>query len=128
MRLLLDTHIALWAVIGSRALPARAAEAILAADEVFVSVATLWEIAIKHALAKGSMPVSAAQALTAFEEAGYARLDIRPAHALRVELLPPIHRDPFDRLLVAQAQAEPLILLTADPVLAGYGTAVMNTG
>ena len=74
------------------------------------------------------MPVSAAQALTAFEEPGYGRLDIRPAHALRVEALPPIHPDPFDRLRVAQAQAEPLILLTADSALAGCGTAVMHTG
>ena len=125
MRLLLDTHIALWAVVGSKALPARAAEAILAADEVFVSVASLWEIAIKRALGKGSMPVTAAQALRAFDDAGYQRLDIRPAHALRVEALPSLHRDPFDRLLVAQAQTEPLLLLTADPALAGYGAAVM---
>ena len=60
MRVLLDTHIALWAVVGSRRLAPRAKEAILAADEVFVSVASLWEIAIKHGLGKGDMPVSAA--------------------------------------------------------------------
>lgn len=125
MRLLLDTHIALWAVVGSPALPARAADAIMAADEVFVSVCSLWEIAIKRSLSKASMPITAAQALAAFDDAGYLRLDIRPAHALRVEALPALHRDPFDRLLVAQAQAEPLLLLTADPLLARYGSAVM---
>ena len=76
-------------------------QAILAADEVFVSTASLWEIAIKHSLGCGDMPVSCAQALHAFESAGYSRLDIKPRHALRVEQLVPIHHDPFDRLLVA---------------------------
>lgn len=124
MRILLDTHIALWAVVDSPLLPAAAARRILAADEVLVSAASVWEIAIKHALGRGDMPVSSAQALRAFQDAGYRLLDIRPEHAVRVEALPPIHRDPFDRLLVAQAQTEPLRLITADTVLGAYGELV----
>lgn len=126
MRVLLDTHIALWAVTQSPLLPPKAEAAIVAAQEVFVSVASLWEIAIKHALGKGRMPVSAAQALQAFTDAGYSVLDIRPEHALQVEALPPIHHDPFDRLLVAQALAEPLILVTRDAAIARYGSALMT--
>ena len=125
MRLLLDTHIALWAVTDSALLPRQAEAAILAADEVFVSAASLWEVAIKHALGRGDMPVSSPQALLAFIEAGYRLLDIKPAHVVRVETLPPLHKDPFDRLLVAQALEEPLTLITSDQVLGGYSPAVV---
>ena len=125
MRILLDTHIALWAVVGSRALPARARQAILAADDVFVSVASVWELAIKHAIGKDEMPVSAGQAVQAFEDAGYQLLDIRLPHVVRVEQLPLLHKDPFDRLLVAQAHVEPLTLITADEHIGRYGGPVM---
>ena len=128
MRVLLDTHIALWAVTGSPLLPRQAETAILAADEVFVSVASLWEVAIKHALGRGDMPVSSPQAMRAFIDAGYRLLDIKPAHAVRVETLPPLHRDPFDRLLVAQALEEPLTLVTADLLLGGYSPAIVVAG
>lgn len=124
MRLLLDTHIALWAVADDRRLPARARELITEpANEVFVSVANLWEIAIKHALARGGvndMPISAQQARGYFREAGYVVLDIIPAHAVAVEGLPQLHADPFDRMLIAQALAEPLRLLTHDARAARY--------
>lgn len=128
MRLLLDTHIALWAVTGSERLPPQAEALILAADEVLVSTASLWEIAIKHALGRGDMPVSAAQALQAFQDAGYTLLDVCPAHAVQVGSLPPLHKDPFDRLLVAQALIEPLTLVTADVVVGQYSSAVVNVG
>jgi PIN domain nuclease of toxin-antitoxin system len=124
VRLLLDTHIALWAVTRSPLLPASAAALILEADEVWVSAASVWEIAIKHALARGDMPVSSAVARHAFSEAGFKWLDITAQHAAAVEALPPVHRDPFDRLLVAQAQTEPLILVTADAAWAAYGPGV----
>ena len=101
-------------------------QAILAADEVFVSTASLWEIAIKHSLGRGDMPVTSAQALHAFENAGYSLLDIKPRHALRVEQLAPIHRDPFDRLLVAQAFVEPMTLITRDATVARYSDAIMQ--
>ena len=126
MRLLLDTHIALWAVTGSRHLGDMAERMILEADDIFVSNASLWEISIKHALGKGGMPVSSAQALEAFARAGYRQLDIKAEHVVRVEGLPPIHRDPFDRLLVAQALSEPLTLLTRDPTLGKYSDALIR--
>jgi PIN domain nuclease of toxin-antitoxin system len=125
MRLLLDTHVALWAVTGSRRLSPKAKQPILEADEVHVSAATLWEIAIKHSLGRGDMPVSAAQALQAFVDAGYKLLPIKPEHAVRVEDLPAIHNDPFDRLLVAQAQFEPMALTTSDRVVGLYGGHIM---
>lgn len=124
MRVLLDTHIALWAVVGSRRLDPRAKAAILAADEVLVSAASIWEIAIKHRLGRGDMPVSSAQALQAFTDAGFDLLNIRPEHALAVEQLAPIHNDPFDRMLVAQALVEPATLITRDTLVASYSTAI----
>lgn len=128
MRLLLDTHIALWAVTGSALLPRQAEAAILAADEIYVSAASVWEIAIKHALQRGDMPVSSQDALTAFQDAGYLLLDIRPSHAVGVERLPPLHKDPFDRLLVAQALAEPLTLVTSDATLGAYSASIQVMG
>ena len=126
MRILLDTHIALWAVVGSKRLAPQARGLILAADEVFVSVASLWEIAIKHGLGKGDMPISSAQAFQAFGDAGYTLLSIRPEHALAVERLAPIHNDPFDRMLVAQALTEPLTLVTRDALVASYSAAILK--
>lgn len=126
VRDLLDTHIALWAVVGSRRLAPAAKQVILAADEVWVSVASLWKIAIKHGLSRGDMPISSAMALQAFQDAGYGLLVVRPEHALAVERLGPIHNDPFDRMLVAQALAEPLTLITRDALVAGYSDAIMK--
>ena len=126
MRLLLDTNVALWAIIADDRLGGRAT--LLIADRsntVWVSVATLWEIAIKHAVRRGEMPVSAETARRHFDQAGYRILDIRPEHALRVEQLPPIHRDPFDRVLVAQALEEGFHLLTRDRVLPDYSDLVV---
>lgn len=126
MRLLLDTHLALWAIADSPRLPRLAREFIEDPQhEVHVSAASIWEIAIKHALGRGDMPVSAAEALHWFREAGYHILAIAPEHAAAVEGLPPLHADPFDRLLVAQARTEPLRLLTHDPTVAGYGEPVL---
>jgi PIN domain nuclease of toxin-antitoxin system len=125
LRLLLDTHIALWAVTDSPRLPHRARDAIMAADEVHVSTVSLWEVAIKHALARQQMPVGAAEARQAFADAGYSVLAITPDHVVAVEALPPWHRDPFDRLLVAQAISEPLRLVTADAALPRYSDVVL---
>ena len=129
MRLLLDTHIALWAVADDRRLSAKARALIVdPANEVVVSAASLWEIAIKHALARGApndMPVSALQALGYFREAGYELLDIAPAHIVAIETLPTLHADPFDRILVAQALNVPLRLLTHDPKVARYSDSII---
>lgn len=125
MRLLLDTHVALWGVADSERLTPETRRFLEdSRNEVFVSVVTLWEIAIKHALAKGrpdDMTLSASEALAEFRDAGYQTLDISPQHALAVADLPSLHRDPFDRMLIAQARAEPLRLLTADRTVAAYG-------
>lgn len=122
MRLLLDTRVALWALTDDPRLSERA-RALIAdpANDVLVSSASVWEIAIKHALGRGDMPISGDQALDWFRRAGYQLLPIAPEHAAAVEHLPDHHRDPFDRMLVAQAMAEPLRLLTHDPLVLRYG-------
>ncbi|HXA24518.1 MAG TPA: type II toxin-antitoxin system VapC family toxin [Acetobacteraceae bacterium] len=129
MRLLLDTRIALWAVADDRRLSAKARTLIVdPANEIVVSAASLWEIAIKHALARGSpndMPISAPEALGYFREAGYELLDISPAHVIAIETLPTLHADPFDRILIAQALNVPLRLLTHDPKVASYSDSII---
>ncbi|MEO6278357.1 type II toxin-antitoxin system VapC family toxin [Roseateles sp.] len=126
MNLLLDTHIALWAIADSPRLPARARELILApGNAVWVSAASVWEIAIKHSLGRGDMPVSSAQALSYFEQSGFHLLAVSGEHAAAVEALPAHHADPFDRMLAAQALTEPLRLLTHDATLARYSDTVI---
>ena len=127
MRLLLDTHVAIWAVGNSRRLSEGARELISdARNEVLVSVASLWEIAIKHALrqSRKQMPISAMQGETYFRAAGYDLVSVSPEHVRALEGLPQLHSDPFDRILVAQAVHESALLLSADAHLAGYGEMV----
>ncbi len=125
MRILLDTHVALWALADDSRLPARARAIILdERAEIYFSAATAWEIAIKHALARGSMPIGGAEAVALFREAGYRELPITAAHSAATERLPHHHADPFDRMLVAQALAEPMRLLTHDRQLKAYGDVV----
>ena len=125
MRLLLDTHIFLWAVAGSRLLKPAARRAIQAADQVYVSAASIWEVAIKAPL--GKIKADPDELVAAIEASGFVELPVRAAHAAGVARLPLHHQDPFDRLLVAQAIAEPLKLLTADATLARYSNIVMLT-
>lgn len=122
MRVLLDTRVFLWAVTDSPKLEAGARQQMLAADEVYVSAASIWEIAIKSRLGKleGDPELLAG----AIEESGFIELPVRTRHAARVAQLPLHHTDPFDRLLVAQALTEPLLLLTADALLSRYGELV----
>jgi PIN domain nuclease of toxin-antitoxin system len=126
MKLLLDTHVALWAITDSPRLSKQARDLILDAEnEIQVSAASIWEIAIKHGLGRGDMPISGEEALGYFRAAGYRLLPVLPEHAAAVEELPRLHQDPFDRLLAAQAMAEPLRLLTHDPLLARYSDTVI---
>jgi PIN domain nuclease of toxin-antitoxin system len=128
MRLLLDTHVAVWAVAASSRLSPHTRSLLEdPAHEIFVSAASVWEIAIKSALARGSgpMPFTAAEAIDHFRAAGFLMLDLRPEHAAAVEQLPPLHADPFDRLLLAQARFEPLLLLTGDAKLLAYGSGLL---
>ena len=121
MRLLLDTHVGLWAITDSPKLTADAKRLILApANQIHVSAVSIWEIAIKHGLGKRSMPISGSEAIEWFTKAGYALLPLSAAHAALVETLPAHHTDPFDRMLVAQALAEPMRLMTHDALVAKY--------
>ena len=129
MRLLLDTHVALWAIDGNPRLSAPIRALIMdETNEVAVSAVSLWEIAIKFARAKGrpnDMPFSGTQALAHFKDAGFALQSVSPEHAVAVDRLPRLHDDPFDRLLVAQALSEPLRLITHDAQIAAYSDSVI---
>ncbi|MFW6388086.1 MAG: type II toxin-antitoxin system VapC family toxin [bacterium] len=126
MRILLDTHIALWAVTGSPRLPQTARALIIdPANEIWVSAASIWEISIKHALRREVMPISGSEAVHWFTVSGYRDLPVSFAHAASVDTLPGIHSDPFDRILIAQASTEPLRLVTHDDVISRYSDVVM---
>ena len=118
MRLLLDTYLLLWALSAPERLSKRTRQKI-EASEVFASAASIWEISIKSAL--GKLEADPDEILAGVEPAGFNHLPIVGEHAAKVKELPPIHEDPFDRLLVAQARFEPMILLTDDDMLGGYG-------
>lgn len=127
MNLLLDTHVALWAITDSPKLPQKARELIASPKtNVWVSVASIWEIAIKHSLGRGDMPVSGKGALRFFSESGYRLLSLEPEHAIAVEDLPAHHHDPFDRILIAQALVEPMRLMTHDTLVARYSDTVIK--
>ncbi len=129
MRLLLDTHIVLWRLTDDPRLSKRAVEII--DDEAFsvtVSAISIWEVAIKHARRKGranDMPYSGRQFLSSMERAGVELLPIQPIHVAAVDDLRLIHADPFDRLLIATARHEGMVLLTHDAVLGEYGDNVL---
>jgi PIN domain nuclease of toxin-antitoxin system len=127
VRVLVDTHLLLWAVASSRRLPKEARSLILdAANEVFYSAASVWEIAIKSELRRRDFKANPAVLVRALAQSGFAELPVTAAHAARVAGLPAIHRDPFDRLLVAQALRLDAVLVTRDVSLASYGIAVLN--
>lgn len=121
MRLLLDTHLLLWAAADSRRLPAEA-RALLedAGNDAYYSAASIWEIAIKISLRRRDFRVDIEVLQEALPKMGLTELPVSAAHAAGVTKLPPIHRDPFDRMLVAQSIAEPLTLLTNDALLTRY--------
>lgn len=126
MNLLLDTHVALWAITDHPNLSTTARELILSPRAtIWISVASIWEISIKHSLGRGEMPVSGKDAIRYFRDAGYQFLAIEPEHAAAIETLPKHHQDPFDRLLVAQALIEPMRLLTHDHTIARYGDTIV---
>jgi len=121
MAYLLDTHALIWAA----AEPSRFAPAVLAIlqDErnpLFFSAASIWEIAIKTALNKPHFNINAREMAVALKRVGYLELPISAHHAAGIAALPPMHQDPFDRLLVAQARAEGLVLVTNDGNIIRY--------
>jgi PIN domain nuclease of toxin-antitoxin system len=122
MRLLLDTQVFLWVLSNSSRIGRQARAWIETADEVYVSAASIWEAAIKMRI--GKLEVLVDDLLQAIEPSGFMELPVSARHAARVASLPLIHRDPFDRLLVAQALETSLQLLTADPQLTSYSDLV----
>ena len=123
MRLLLDTHLLLWVMADDPALSSVARQMITKADTVYASAVSVWEVSIK--IGQGKLKIGNRSFSAGLEEAGFAPLDVSWSHAEAVLQLPDIHRDPFDRMLVAQALTEPLRLLTADRLLAGYSELVV---
>lgn len=119
MRLLLDTHALVWSLLEPERIPARLRATLIdPGHTVYVSAASIWEVAIKAGLGKLAFPLDRLEAIT--DEAGFSELPVTSAHALEVRHLPLHHRDPFDRLLIAQAQHERLTLVTRDPDVRRY--------
>jgi PIN domain nuclease of toxin-antitoxin system len=122
MNLLLDTHILLWAAYE----PARLSDAARRMltdpnNNLYFSVASLWEVAIKSALGRPDFAVDVAKLRLGLVANDYNELPVESAHVLRLPTLPPLHADPFDRILLAQAMAEGHVLLTADAKVLAYG-------
>jgi PIN domain nuclease of toxin-antitoxin system len=122
MRILLDTHVYLWWLQDHPNLSPAARARIIAATDVYVSSASIWEASIKAGL--GKLDVDIDELVAQIDASGFRELPISARHAAMVTRLPDIHRDPFDRMLVAQALCEPLRLLTADSMLRGYSELV----
>jgi PIN domain nuclease of toxin-antitoxin system len=123
LRILLDTQLFLWLVLGSPKLKRSTRKMIEEATAVYVSAASIWEIAVKASL--GKLDVDPALIIDELDSGGLIELPILAQHAARVARLPRIHGDPFDRLLIAQALYEPLTLLTSDAALSAYGPAIV---
>lgn len=121
MKLLLDTHLLLWAAQGFEHLPSDAQMLMSEPEnELFFSVASLWEIVIKCGLGREDFKVDPRVLRRSLLDNGYQELPILSEHAVAISTLPPIHKDPFDRLLVAQAIVEGITLLTADIQVTKY--------
>ncbi len=121
MKLLLDTHLLLWAAGSGDQLSAEAAFLIDdPANELLFSAASIWEITIKNGLGRVDFKVDPYLLLRSLLDNGYTQLSIDSEHALAVSQLPNHHKDPFDRILIAQAIVEAITLLTSDPMVAGY--------
>ncbi|GAB3356160.1 type II toxin-antitoxin system VapC family toxin [Modestobacter lapidis] len=128
MKVLLDTHVLLWAAATPERLGG-AQQILLDAEQLLLSAASVWELAIKQGLGKVQLGRDVRSwTARAVDELQLQRLAVTAEHAAAVEHLPSVHRDPFDRLLVAQATSEDAVLLTADRVLLGYGDAVRLVG
>ena len=127
MRYLLDTHIVIWAMVGSKMLSDKARSILQASDNSFyMSSASVWEVAIKHSVKPDEIPVTAEQVTRFCRESGITELPVGFAHAQAVSWLPVYHNDPFDRMLVVQAKEEGLFVLTHDGRLPPYGDFVVR--
>lgn len=121
MKLLLDSHILVWLAAMSTKLPAQARLLIEDTDNsLFFSAASIWELSVKHALGRDDIPVHPRVLYRALLDNGFKELPVTSEHAFALEALPPIHKDPFDRILIAQALSEGMLLLTSDETIARY--------
>jgi PIN domain nuclease of toxin-antitoxin system len=121
MKLLLDTHLLLWAAGQPSRLSAAALKLIdNPANELLFSAASVWEVAIKRGLGRAEFQADPRLLRRGLLDNGYSELPVMSEHVVVIDSLPPIHKDPFDRLLVAQASVEGITLLTADSVVAQY--------
>jgi PIN domain nuclease of toxin-antitoxin system len=121
MRLLLDTHVAIWWLSGDRRLSPATRKAIEEAPDAYLSAVSLWEMFIKQGTGRLDLPAGFADAL----RDDFVELPLTFGHALEGRMLPRVHRDPFDRMLVAQARVEALTIVTADQTLSEYGVPVL---
>lgn len=122
MRLLLDTNVFLWTIAGDPRVEHLRDRIVDDDNEVYVSAASYWEVAIKAGIGKLDVDVGALR--QAARDSGFLELAVLGSHSEHLTKLPAHHKDPFDRMLVAQANAEPMRLLTSDKLLAGYGSNV----
>ena len=126
MKLLLDTHILLWAAGEPQKLPVKIRQ--LIEDEentLFFSAASIWEIVMKNGLGRSDFQIEPRMFRSALMDNGYLEVPITSEHVLFVHDLPPLHKDPFDRILVAQSSIEGMALLTVDQAVIDYGGTVM---
>ena len=122
MRILIDTHILIWFLEGNSELTARQKSLIVSSDnEIFASIASLWEIAIKVDLGKLTLANPLVDGIAGLKSENIDILSITPTHTLQVSTLPLYHRDPFDRMIIAQAQVEFLDVISSDDAFADYG-------
>ena len=125
MKFLLDTHLLLWTAGDPKRLSAKARKLINEpTSELFFSAASLWEIAIKRGLGRDDFKVDVRLLRRGLLDNGYSELPVGSEHAVAIDSLPSIHKDPFDRILIAQAMVEGITLLTSDAVVAQYPGAV----
>ena len=125
MKLLIDTHLVLWAAGAPDRLPPAAAKLMDDTDNTLCySAASLWEVAIKAGLGRDDFKVDAALLRRGLNENGWLEVPVTGKHAIGVATLPNLHKDPFDRMLVAQCQAEGLLLLTSDEMVSAYPGAI----
>ena len=127
MKYILDTHILLWAASGSKKLSLAAKKIINNTNnQLFFSVASIWEVAIKQGLARDDFHIDARLLRRALIDNGYSELPILSEHVVEVNTLPMIHKDPFDRILIAQSMVEGIILMTADESVCQYNRAMIK--
>jgi len=127
LKLLLDTHIILW-LAGAPEKLSESTHALLQESDnsLFFSAARIWEIVIKLGLGRKDFKVDPSRLRKMLTQNGYAELPITAEHALKIESLPALHKDPFDRMLLAQARAEGMMLLTVDPLIAQYQDSILT--